>query len=143
MEKKFKIKCRGIIFYEGKLLLVKHPGDKVNYALPGGKLEYGEKILDALKREMHEEFGIEVEIGRLLYINNYIEEDGVNYIEFFFEIKNTKDFIDINSLNGEHKDELSEIIWKDQKSEFSILPKQIEVDFKNGKLLEQEVKFIA
>ncbi|PIZ86291.1 hypothetical protein CO033_03175 [Candidatus Nomurabacteria bacterium CG_4_9_14_0_2_um_filter_32_10] len=141
--KKIKIKCRGIIFYEGKLLLVKHPGDVENYALPGGKLEYGEKILDTIKREILEEFGIKSEIGRLLYVNNYIEKDGINYIEFFFEIKNVKDFISIDSFNGIYKDELSEIVWKDQKDEIKILPEQIKIDFQNGKLLEQEVKFVS
>ena len=143
MGKKIKIKCRGFIFYEGKLLLVKHPGDVENYALPGGKLEYGEKILDTIKREILEEFGIKSEIGRLLYVNNYIEKDGINYIEFFFEIKNVKDFISIDSFNGIYKDELSEIVWKDQKDEIKILPEQIKIDFQNGKLLEQEVKFVS
>ena len=142
MEKIFKIKCGGIIFYDGKLLLVKHSGNEGNYALPGGKLEYGEKILNTVKREIMEEFGVKSEIGRLLYINNYTEEDGTNFIEFFFEIKNGKDFINIDAFNGIHKDELSEIAWVEPKDKVEVLPEQIKIDFENGKLLENEVRFI-
>jgi len=142
MENKIEIKCRGIIFHEGKLFLVKHIRSSGAYALPGGKLENGEEILGTLKREIFEELGVRAEVGRLLYVNNYIDVSGINYIEFFFEIKNGKDFVDTDSFNGAHKEELLEMVWKEKEDDIKILPEQIQIDFKNGKLLEQGVKFI-
>ncbi|ALA50833.1 NUDIX hydrolase [Shouchella clausii] len=43
------------------ILLVKHP--KRGWELPGGHVEEGESITNALKREVMEESGVEIEIG--------------------------------------------------------------------------------
>ena len=48
-----------IVEKEGKILLVKEKSGEVN--LPGGKVEFGEKIVDALKREFREETEGEIE----------------------------------------------------------------------------------
>ena len=37
-----------------------------SWELPGGKVEPGESPLDALHREIHEELGVEIQIGALL-----------------------------------------------------------------------------
>ena len=52
-----------IIVYEGKVLLMemRYTG---KYHHPGGGISLGERIEDALKREIREETGIEVEIER-------------------------------------------------------------------------------
>lgn len=42
------------------------------WEFPGGGLEYGEKLEDAVVREMREEYGIEVEILLLLNVYNHI-----------------------------------------------------------------------
>jgi 8-oxo-dGTP pyrophosphatase MutT (NUDIX family) len=51
----------GVIVHGGKVLLIRsrHGG---RYYLPGGGIEVGERIEDALKREVREETGIEVEV---------------------------------------------------------------------------------
>jgi 8-oxo-dGTP diphosphatase len=48
------------------IVLIKRKNPPFGFALPGGFVDYGEMVEDALKREMREEIGLEVEIKRLL-----------------------------------------------------------------------------
>ena len=73
--KKFVIRARGIIIHEGKLLGVKHPHDTSFCALPCGHLEWKEDIKECLRREIIEELGVNPNIGRLLYVNNFMDGD--------------------------------------------------------------------
>ena len=44
------------------------------YDLPGGKIELGEHHIDAVKREANEEAGIEIEVGRAFYVDEWYPE---------------------------------------------------------------------
>jgi 8-oxo-dGTP diphosphatase len=55
----------GLIVRDGKVLVIrrgKHPY-KDHWSLPGGGVERGERLRDAVKREVLEETGLEVEVG--------------------------------------------------------------------------------
>ncbi len=63
---KFRLTVSGLIKNkEGKYLICKMPEDRGVYpgqwAIPGGGLDEGEKMEEALKREIREEVGLEVE----------------------------------------------------------------------------------
>lgn len=68
---KRRINVRAIIFKDGKLLAVKHKtqsGEEASYwALPGGGLDPFERLDKGIQREMLEETGIEVNVGRILF----------------------------------------------------------------------------
>ncbi len=58
----------GVVIEDGRILLLDQDAGARSWSLPGGKLEDGETIAEALVREIREETGLEVEPGRLLYV---------------------------------------------------------------------------
>jgi len=68
----------GILIESGKILLIKRATEpnKGLWTIPGGKIKFGEKIEDALKREMLEETGLEVEVLNLEDIYELIMSNG-------------------------------------------------------------------
>ncbi len=141
MNKQLVVRCRGIILQNNKILAVKHYEGANFYALPGGHLEFGENTLECIKREIIEELGIEPKIGRLLYVNNLINESGQS-VEFFFEITNADDYFDLKKLGGTHRDELVDICWVEKNDTKNILPEQIKTDLNGGTILSNIVRFI-
>ena len=62
-----KVVARCIVIKGSELLVqVSKKGDR--YRLPGGSVNDTETIVECLKREMHEELGVNIEVGKLLYI---------------------------------------------------------------------------
>lgn len=63
-----RIRAVGIVINQGKVLLMyrKRP-EKEYYIFPGGGVEAGEEVKDAVVRELWEETSIKVSVGELLY----------------------------------------------------------------------------
>jgi 8-oxo-dGTP diphosphatase len=141
-DKKFTIRCRAVIINEGKILVVKHVGNTTFAALPGGHLEWGEDIKECLEREVIEELGVRPEIGKLLYINNFQDKKNEQSIEFFFEIKNGKDYVGCEKLDRSHAHEIAEMAWVSPTDDIKILPQKFGDDFKNSKTFSEDIRFI-
>lgn len=140
-DKGFVIRCRALIIHDGRLLVVKHTPESTFYALPGGHLEWGEGIKECMSREIEEELGIKAELGRLFYVNTFMDEE-VQSIEFFFEVKNSKDYADLKKLTGTHSSEIHEFRWVGKNDDARILPPGIDEALKNGTLESDSVRFI-
>ncbi len=62
---------------DNKIVLVKrkNPPYKDWWALPGGIVEYGETVEEAVKREVREETGLEIEIEKLVNVYSNPKRD--------------------------------------------------------------------
>ncbi len=66
-----------VLVEEGNLLLIqrgRQPGRGL-WAVPGGKIRPGEPMREAARREMREETGLEVDVGEVVWVGEYIEDD--------------------------------------------------------------------
>jgi nucleoside triphosphatase len=61
-----------IVNPEGKILLAKSHKWFDKYTLPGGHIEVGESMVDAVKREVKEEVGLDVEVVEMLLVQEAI-----------------------------------------------------------------------
>lgn len=65
----FQIRATGILIEDQKLLIVKQKvSEKRSWSLPGGRVEHGETLEEAIVREVKEETGIDTSVIKLLYI---------------------------------------------------------------------------
>ena len=74
-----------IVDNQGRLFLARRGSKAKNerglWEFPGGSVEFGETMAAALRREMREEFGIEIVIGKLLdVVDHILKEEGQHWI---------------------------------------------------------------
>lgn len=131
-----RVAVRGIFVRERKLLCVrlKPYSEFINtdeWCTIGGTVDAGETLLTALQREIIEETGIKPRIENLLYIQQYMQIN-VESLEFFFNIKNVNDYLNVDLAKTTHGAiEIAEIDYINPKL-LTIQPKFLnEIDFTN------------
>ncbi len=76
MKNTIRIRAAGILTKEDQILLVRHEKHGRSYwLLPGGGVDYGESVDQALVREFQEECGLDVKIGPLVLVHDSIPPD--------------------------------------------------------------------
>ena len=85
---RIRVRACGLCFYNNRILLVNHSlygSGNSFWSPPGGGVEFGETVIEAVKREFKEETGLIVEVGEMLFMNEFIQPP-LHAIELFFEI---------------------------------------------------------
>lgn len=86
---RFNHRTAGACLHDDHVLLQR--ADREDYwALPGGRVELQEDTRTALRREMREELGCDVEVGRLLWVvENFfpLSEKDYHEVSFVYEIQ--------------------------------------------------------
>ncbi|HOJ12324.1 MAG TPA: NUDIX domain-containing protein [Clostridiales bacterium] len=75
MNNKIIVVVKGVILYNGKVLIIRRDdNDDVGagtWECVGGKIDFGEGLEQALKREVCEEVGISIDVDKLLYATTF------------------------------------------------------------------------
>lgn len=96
----------GVIFEKGKILLVKRAVYPFQgcWVLPGGHVKYGERVEEAIKREMKEELGVSVKIKKLIGIYSDPKRDPrYHTVSAVYLCQRTKGKIKLNQEGSEFK----------------------------------------
>lgn len=73
---KVRVRVNGILIEQGRMLLVQlqSPTRKRPFwTPPGGGVQFGETLEEALKREFVEETGLHVRVRKLLFVSEYVQ----------------------------------------------------------------------
>jgi nucleoside triphosphatase len=98
-----------IVDKQGKILLVKSHKWFDKYTLPGGHIEIGENMVDAVKREVKEEVGLDVEVVEMLLLQEAIfapefyKKKHFVFIDFYCRSKDEQVKLD--------QEEIQDYIW--------------------------------
>jgi 8-oxo-dGTP pyrophosphatase MutT (NUDIX family) len=83
-----QIRVTGVLIEGTDILVLDQDTDTGRrFSLPGGKVEEGEPLGEALVREMREETGLDVEPGQLLYVCDHLPGGDTHVVHMTFEVR--------------------------------------------------------
>ena len=100
----FCMRVAGVLRRSGYILLQHAPG---GFILPGGRVEFLEHTRSALSRELWEELGVHVEVGRLLWIVENVFDHGGIHAHQFLTIYD----VEANEEISTHKTQAERMHW--------------------------------
>jgi mutator protein MutT len=76
----------GVVVHDGAVLLVQRAAEplKGQWSLPGGAVELGETLVEAVQRELREETGLEVKVLDIVEVFERISRDAERSIRYHY-----------------------------------------------------------
>ncbi len=134
---KHKISIGVLVFKDNKLLLVKHVHPETGFTWwvpPGGGVKGSESITDAAKREVFEECGLKVEVGRPVLMRQLIyRAQDQNVLTIYFltnEVSGeitTKNIQGLGSVDEQYIKEIR-LFSKDEIKDIKVFPEYLQED---------------
>lgn len=129
---KIIVALKAVIVYKQKVLIIQRSkDDEIDagiWEFAGGKLEFGEDLLDCLKREIKEEVNLCVTVEGLLYATTF-KTDPVRQVVILTYLCHTNN--DNVNLSNEHSD----FIWADKEHLLKLLAAPIIKDLNKNNVM--------
>jgi 8-oxo-dGTP diphosphatase len=84
-----RVAVGGVVIKEDRVLLVRRgkPPSEGEWAIPGGSVELGETLQEAVQREILEETGITIRVGKdPIHVFDDVRKDNAGHIRFHYVI---------------------------------------------------------
>lgn len=85
---RLRTRVNGVLIEQDRILMVKHRMGQGKYFwnVPGGGMHYRSDAVDNLQREFLEETGLEINVGKFLYVSEFLRPP-LHAIELYFEVQ--------------------------------------------------------
>ena len=119
MENKIVVVVKGVVLFKNRVLIVKRSeSDEIGagtWENIGGKIEFGEELEDALKREVREEVGLGITVDRLLYAITFKTDQTRQVVILTYKCITDNDKVELSEEHSQYKwateEEFRELIF--------------------------------
>lgn len=135
---KHRIRAAALIVEGDKILLVKHVhpvNGETWWVPPGGGLEAADSsVFDCARRETFEESGLDVTLGRVVYIREFRDEENDTFhLELYMSCERYAGELTMRHIQGKGPDEhyIKDVRWvsKDEMRDLVVYPEVIQDSF--------------